>query len=162
MTDRLWKVLEHTNEWVRFADTKAAGALAASGVVGGLATNALLGTNNLSGSALVLVVLGLVGLLFAAGFAVWVLTPQLSVGEPRSLLYFEHVARRYRQDADGHQQDLEALLQDDRALSKQLANQIWANSTVARNKYCRGDWSLRLFFASTSLLGVGTCIAIAG
>lgn len=35
MTDNLWKVLEHTNDWLRFADTKAAGALSGSGVLGG-------------------------------------------------------------------------------------------------------------------------------
>lgn len=133
MTADLWKVLEHTNDWLRFADTKAAGALAGSGILGGLAANALMGDQtHLSGAGMWFVILGLAALLVAAGLALYVIVPRLAVGEPTSLIYYEHVARKYKKDADAHHHDLQELLGDDQALSKQLANQVWANATVAR------------------------------
>lgn len=159
MTDDLWKVLEHTNDWLRFADTKAAGSLAGSGVLGGLAANALLDdTAHLPCATLAFVIPGLVCLLLAAGLAVLVITPRLNVGEPTSLIYYEHVARKYKKDPDGHCRDLQELLCDDDALAKQLANQAWANATVARRKYMLSSWSLLALAVALLLLTVGAGI----
>lgn len=160
MTSDTWKILEHTNEWLRFADTKAAGALAASGVIGGLATNALLDdTTHLPPAAVWFVISGLVGLLVAAGLAVSVLVPRLNVGEPTSLIYYGHVAQKYKKNADAHHLDLQALLSDDAALTKELANQIWANATVARRKYLYSSWSFLALAIGLLLLSGGTVIA---
>ena len=160
MTDNLWKVLEHTNDWLRFADTKAAGALAGAGVLGGLAANALLDdTTHLRTDALWFVIAGLACLLVSTGLAVFVIVPRLSVGEPTSLIYYEHVARKYKNNADAHHRDLKEMLGDDAALGKQLANQVWANATVARQKYLYSSWSLLALAVAVVLLAVGTGIA---
>lgn len=160
MISDTWKILEHTNDWLRFADTKAAGALAASGVIGGLAMNALLDdTTHLPTAAVWFVISGLVGLLVAAGLAVSVLVPRLNVGEPTSLIYYAHVAQRYKKDADAHHQALQALLADEGALTKELANQVWANATVARRKYLFSSWSFLALAIALLLLSAGTIIA---
>lgn len=160
MTENLWKVLEHTNDWIRFADTKAAGTLAGSGVLGGLAANALLDeATHLSTVALWFIIVGLTGLLVATGLAVFVLVPRLKAGEATSLIYYEHVARKYKKDADAHHHDLLKLLADDDELDKQLANQVWANATVARQKYLLSGWSLIALAVAVLLLAMGTGIA---
>ena len=160
MTQDVWKVLEHTNDWLRFADTKAVGALAAAGVLGGLAANALLGdTGNVSGAALGFVIAGLLALMVAAGLAVFVIVPRLSVGEPNSLIYYEHVARKYKNNPDAHRDALNALLADDDALKDELAHQVWANATVARQKYLYSSWSLLALTIALILLAVGAGVA---
>ena len=160
MTENLWKVLEHTNDWLRFADTKAAGALAGSGVLGGLAANALLDDSpELSCAARFFVVSGLVALLGATVLALYVVVPRLKVGEPTSLIYYEHVARKYKKDPDTHHADLMKLLGDTNETGRQLANQIWANATVARQKYLYSSWSLLTLAIAVLLLAVGTLIA---
>lgn len=160
MTDNLWKVLEHTNDWLRFADTKAAGALAGAGVLGGLAANALLDdSTHLSCVARFFVVTGLFSLLAATALALYVVVPRLKVGEPTSLIYYEHVARKYKKDPDAHHADLLKMLDDTDETSKQLANQIWANATVARQKYLYSSWSLLALAIAVTLLAVGTAIA---
>ena len=160
MTEDLWKVLEHTNEWLRFADTKATGSLAASGVIGGLASNALLNdTQRLPASVLWFIIPGLAALLVASGLAVYVIIPRLRVGEPTSLIYYEHVARAYKGDPAAHEKDLLHLLGTEEALGTQLANQIWANATVARTKYLYSSWSLLALTVALVFLAVGTAIA---
>lgn len=159
MTESLWKVLEHTNDWLRFADTKAAGALAGSGVLGGLAANALLdGSTHLSWPARFFVVTGLIALLVAAALALYVIVPRHKVGEPTSLIYYEHVARKYKNDPDAHHADLMKMLGDRDETGRQLANQIWANATVARQKYLYSSWSLLALAIAVLLLAVGTTI----
>lgn len=160
MTEDLWRVLEHTNDWLRFADTKAAGALAASGVLGGLAANALLDdSTHLSCATSFFVITGLVALLAAAALALYVVVPRLRVGEPTSLIYYEHVARKYKNDPDAHHADLTQMLGNTEEASKQVANQIWANATVARQKYLYSSWSLLALAIAVLLLAVGTAIA---
>ncbi|WP_265444455.1 Pycsar system effector family protein [Flexivirga meconopsidis] len=160
MTDNLWRVLEHTNDWLRFADTKAAGSLAGSGVFGGLAANALFDhSTQLSCTARFFVVAGLVALLAATALALYVVVPRLKVGEPTSLIYYEHVARKYKKDPDAHHADLMRMLGDPDETGKQLANQIWANATVARQKYLFSSWSLLALAIAVLLLAVGTVIA---
>lgn len=162
MTENLWKVLEHTNNWLRFADTKATGALAGCGVLGGLAANALLDdSNHLSSTTRIVVVAGLIALLVATALALYVVIPRLQVGEPTSLIYYEHVARRYKKAPDAHHADLMKMLGDTDETGKQLANQIWANATVARQKYLYSSWSLLSLAIAVVLLAAGTAIAAA-
>jgi hypothetical protein len=62
---------------------------------------------------------------------VYALVPTLRVGEPVSLIYFEHVARKYRKDTGGHAAAVKDLLADEDRYFKDVAAQVWANSVVA-------------------------------
>lgn len=129
-------------------------------MLGGLAANALLDdTTHLACASLSFVVTGLVGLVVAAGLALYVVVPRLAVGEPTSLIYYEHVARKYKSDVDAHHADLLKVLGDNDEMTRQLANQIWANATVARQKYLFSSWSLLALAIAVVLLACGTAIA---
>ncbi len=133
-----WKVLAVVNESIRHAEMKGALILGAAGAVGGLLFN-LPGSRTHHGvmDDLVVLICGL-STLAAATFAALCLTPRLrSRDEPDSVIYFHHIARRYRaasQTAD-YGAMLGTICADSDRLIADIAAQIWANSCVARQKF---------------------------
>jgi len=162
MIDDAWRLLNSTNEWVRFADTKAGGALAGAGVLAGaLATAGLSDKFDKAPDAAVWCgVLAGIAALVAAGLAVYALIPTFRVGEPVSLIYFEHVARRYRKDTDGHAAAVKELLADEDRYFKEVAAQAWANSVVARGKFLASAWALTALGIGVLLGGVAALITL--
>jgi Family of unknown function (DUF5706) len=157
-----WRLLNSTNEWVRFADAKAGGALAGAGVLAGaLATAGLSDKVDKAPDAAVWfgAVAGIAALT-AAGLAVYALIPTLRVGEPVSLIYFEHVARRYRKDTDGHAAAVKELLANEDRYFKEVAAQVWANSVVARGKFLASAWALAALGIGVLLGGVAALITL--
>ena len=164
MIEDAWRLLNATNEWVRFADGKAAGSLAGAGVLAGALAQAGLSSHFDDASQLV------VGLWVVSGgfaplsavLALYALTPTLRVGEPTSLIYFEHVARRYSDDATGHAAAVRALLQDPEMYLDEVAAQVWANSKVARGKFLASGWALFALGLGLLLAGAASVTALAG
>ena len=162
MIEDAWRLLNSTNEWVRFADAKAGGALAGAGVLAGaLATAGLSDTFDTAPNAAVWFgVLAGVAALVAAALSVYALLPTLRVGEPVSLIYFEHVARRYRADTDGHAEAVKELLSDEDRYFKEVAAQVWANSVVARGKFLASAWALTALGVGVLLGGIAALITL--
>lgn len=154
--DAMWRLFQTTSDWVRFADTKATATLAGSGILGGILIQAALkdGSSAGSGAAVVLAVLAGGFTLASALGSLWCLLPRLSVGEPVSLIYFNHVARKFKDDAKGHQQAIRQLVRTPDDLLNELATQVWANSTVAHTKYIASGVALLL-------LGIGGVLTAA-
>jgi hypothetical protein len=142
--DSAWRLLTTTNEWVRFADAKAGGALAGAGVLGAALFQAATRDNSSHGldAAVFFACASGVALFGTAILALAALIPRLRVGEPVSLIYFEHVARRYRSDPAGHADAVKSLVDDEDALFREVASQVWANSVVARKKFLCSGWSI--------------------
>ena len=90
----------------------------------------------------------------------WCLIPTLRVGEPVSLIYFEHVARKYKDDTDGHAAAVRELLSDDDEYFKQVAAQVWANSKVARAKFLASGWALAALAAGVFLGAVAALLTV--
>jgi hypothetical protein len=162
MIEDAWRLLNSTNEWVRFADAKAGGALAGAGVLAGaLATAGLSDKFDTAPNAAVWFgMLAGVAALVAAALSVYALLPTLRVGEPVSLIYFEHVARRYRADTDGHAEAVKELLSDEDRYFKEVAAQVWANSVVARGKFLASAWALTALGVGVLLGGIAALITL--
>lgn len=162
MIENAWRLLNSTNEWVRFADAKAGGALAGSGVLAGAIASAGL-SDKLSAApdgAVIFGALSGIAALVAAALALYALIPTLRVGEPVSLIYFEHVARKYRNDSDGHAEAVKDLLTDHDRYFEEVAAQVWANSVVARGKFLASGWALAVLAAGVVLGGAAAVITV--
>lgn len=162
MIDEAWRILARTDEWVRFADAKAAGALAAAGVLSGALVTAAL-SDSFSNPPVAAVILALAcGIcnVVAAALSLYSLIPRLRVGEPVSLVYFEHIGRRYASDQPGYSSAIRQMLHDDDAYFAEISAQIWANSVVARKKYIANGWALAILGAAILLAGLAALISI--
>lgn len=144
---RPWEVLSLVNEWVRHAEAKAGAILAAGGVVAGVLYS-LLDKQTKPPWTLTLpaAICGIMTLSTAVMSAV-ALRPRLWAREaPTSLLYFDHIARRF--DSPGaYGQALRGLVTSAEDELQQVAQQVWVNAVIARQKY---QWAGR---ALVSLIG---------
>jgi Family of unknown function (DUF5706) len=153
-SDDAWAALDQLAQWIRFADAKAAVILASSGVLGGLllARPASAGHDAAAIRGIVLGV-GLVAVALSALFSLRALQPRLRIRRvsPTSLLYFDHVARRYAGNAAEYVGAFTGASADG-ALGQDVIGQVWANSVVARRKF-------RQVTVATWLLGLGLVTA---
>lgn len=130
----VWRMLDNALGLVRHAELKAVTILATSGVLGQI----LMVVLQEPGSAFVTACSGLAGgfCVAAALSSVGVLWPRTSAGGERpSLLHFATVARIRGPVPVIYQQQLAELVRDRDELLAQVAEQIWANSIIARRKY---------------------------
>lgn len=162
MIEDAWRLLNSTNEWVRFADAKAGGALAGAGVLAGALGSAGMSEKfaDAPEGAVGFGIAAGVSAIVAAALALYALIPTLRVGEPVSLIYFEHVARKYRKDTDGHAAAVKELLGDQDRFFKEVAAQVWANSVVARGKFLASAWALTALGLGVVLAGVAAVITL--
>jgi len=154
-----WKAVGLVNDWVRHAETKAAATLATSGVIGGVLFNLV---KNQTEFSLTIKILGpasgvlAFGAAIAAVVALW---PRLRTTEsPTSLLYFDHIARRYPRDnqVTEYVAALKGLVADPDGLLEQLGQQVWANARVARRKFRWAGWAMIALMGSALALSVVT------
>ncbi len=102
--DFLWHVHEYLNEYVRFADSKAAFAGTIAGAVlaalyGAQAHIPLLqGPPNAWAFSSWLTLLGALGLLACVGLAAWVVAPRLGSSQPKAFIYWQGIAEHCSQD----------------------------------------------------------------
>ena len=152
-----WKLYDAIAEWVRFADAKIGAVIAVAGVVLALTLNAL---SSLLGRACVnwlVVFLGLftvLGLIGSASFCAAALWPRLNPKEdPASLIYFDHIAKRYPQpNASDYEADLKEAISQGQ-LATEIIHQVHSLAGVARTKYRLLAIATRLLLIS---IGVGT------
>jgi Family of unknown function (DUF5706) len=159
-TDESWKLLEHVNEWLRFADAKAGAILAASGVLGGLMLSSIPTRSKALAHPLnaVLILIALAGIAASSLLTLRVLAPRLRTGEARSLVYFDHIARRYQSERNAFVDNYLSLANDGDGLARQLTEQIWANSLVARRKFRQVSYATR--FLGLSMFSCGCAVLI--
>lgn len=145
-TDDAWKALLQVNDWIKVADTKAGAILAGCGVLGGVLARTLPQPGDW-GIAPWQTVLTFVSLALTATSAVITLrvfAPRLRTGEARSLLYFDHIARRYPKNVDFKHVFLSTVDNPER-MREAIVDQLWANSHVARKKFRRVAIAIWLF-----------------
>lgn len=149
-----WKALAHTADWIKVADAKAGAVLAAGSVLGGLLVREIAQQGAWRqhpwGASLSLVGLALVSASILLSLRVF--TPRLKAAAPRSLLYFDDIARHYQQ-RDQFTADYVALLSEQDRLSEALAGQLWEISRVASQKH-------RCMTKAILLLGSAVLISI--
>ena len=164
--DQAWKMLGLINDWIKHAETKAAGTIATSGVAAGVLYNLLKGVTNPGKSIEVPAAICAVFIAVAGLSAAWALRPRLwSREEPTSSLYFDHIARRHRRRSGVAEYDktVRALSAEDAALVGEIAGQIWANAHVARAKYRWASIGLTaVLFALVALAATALAVAKSG
>jgi hypothetical protein len=151
-----WNALSHVNEWVRFADTKAAGALAADGFIGGTLLS-YFGSEAGARAYWPVVLLGIataITTLTSATCCLLCLVPRLKAGRPAPHLYFRCIAE-YR-TPDEYREGLLQMLHDGELL-RELSDELWSRSVAATLKYKFATYGLQLLAATLaigSLLGL--------
>lgn len=150
--DQAWKALSNVNDWIKHADSKTGITVAAAGASGVMLYNLV---KNQSDPGLWLsifsVLTGIAATATAIACAIAIL-PRLTI-DPRhpeaafdrlrsepdlsSLLFFSHIAKKYK-GKDGNPtfvEVFETLTSDSVQLTRQIAQQVHANATVAHRKF---------------------------
>ena len=152
--DPAWKTLGLVNDWLKHAETKGAGSLAAAGVIGGILFNVIKDRSHVNISAGVAATACAAFVIIAALFAAASLWPRLrSREQPTSPLYFNHIARAHA-DVSTYHDTFRLLTADKNQIIKELASQVWANAHVAHKKY---RWA---GLAIASVIGALVCLGI--
>lgn len=167
--DQYHKSLSLTNEWVRFLDTKATAVLAANAAIA-----AALASVAKDGGWYLLP--PLIGILFSIYHGILCIAPRLYptrgalpnlldvVGPPHftatalektSVIFFEHVAEHANGAA--FLAASREIYSDPERLLEHVAEQVWANARVARNKSYHVGRAVQ-FFVWALLLGIGSAV----
>ena len=162
-TEDAWRALLLQLDMVKHAETKAAAALASSGVLGGLLYT-LVSQNRNSGVLFVLAssaaAVAIVAAAAAAGVA---LRPRLLARHGgQNLLFYSAIARRYGHDAVAFGQALSDLLADRPAMLSTLSGQILSNANVATRKYRAVNVAILTLLAALGLLAGAATVGLAG
>ncbi len=151
----LWNIFSNINDWVRFADTKAAAVIAGQVTIFALAIPRILTNGTIIATSIWLLLLLALSLILGALtllYALKCILPRLKVGEAKSLIFFGHIAQAFS-DAKAYQEMVERHLNEPSGLRDHLVHQIWSNAVVAWDKYKTSTWALR-FFAFGLVLNV--------
>jgi hypothetical protein len=159
--DQAWKALSLVNDWIRHAETKTAGTLAATGVAAGVLYNLVRGWDGISAVGAFFAFVCGIALVGSAVFCAITFAPRLRVrkrrGEPEDLsnrLFFKHIALSFKGDAPSYAQVLATLTSDPHELTRQIAHQVHANAGVAHAKFRWVDLALCLLFIALAALAV--------
>lgn len=148
--DALWKTYTEINGWIRFSDTKAGVMIATNGTILSIVFSKSIDNANFiinNGIIFLSLVFGFLFGLLSIYFAIRCLNPTLEVGEPRSLIYFAHIAKRYTSPNEYNVGVLRGF-RDELDATNQISNQVWANSKVAWNKYINVTRATRLLIGA--------------
>lgn len=161
--DQTWHVLGLVNDWIKHAETKAAGTLAAAGVSAGVLYNLVKDVTDPSRLLDVVAVACAVCIILGGISAAWALRPRLwPKDEPTSNLYFHHIARKHPKKGKGAEYlpVLSALTKDHAALVTEIAGQVWSNAHVAKAKFQAANIGLTFVLLGIVLLGATACTVV--
>lgn len=164
--DQAWKALGLVNDWIRHAETKTAAILAATGVTAGLLYNIVSRWEEPCECAILMQVFAGFALLLAGAFCAAGLLPRRKVRgapeDPSNLLFYSHITRRYGSDGPEYQEVLATLTSNRHEMTNHVAQQIWANSSVADRKFTFANRALMALLAGWALIGAIALLKLAG
>ncbi|MCR6641726.1 MAG: DUF5706 domain-containing protein [Sporocytophaga sp.] len=148
--DDYWRILESTNEWIRFSDQKAGILLTVYGVIvtviySNSDTVYLALSKSYYQIFLTIVTVLLSGI--SITYAFLCLNPSLKNSNPKSIIYFGHV-QAHNKSCNEYIQNSKAILEDDTLLIEQEAEQVYINSTIAWKKFRFVSLAIRFYFLS--------------
>lgn len=155
-----WRVFLAINDWIKHADAKIAGTLAAAGVIAGVLYNVASGLKHPPIVTTVFITTTCVMLLIAVIFAGLALRPRLWTRVPAtSKIYFEHISRAYpkgtgKGSSTKFTNDFMRMLAEPNVFTREISAQVWAVAHVAASKY---RWiNLAQVFSLIALLSLAT------
>lgn len=150
--DQAWKALSLVNEWLRFAEAKAAAVIAVAGVSGGVVYNLVKGVSDAPCPISVMTIVSIGFILGAGVCSAMVFIPRrknpIQGDDFINLLFYSHIARKYP-DEPTYAQVLSALTSNPIELTRHIAHQVHANAGVAQHKF---DWATRGILATFGVL----------
>ncbi|WP_113705568.1 Pycsar system effector family protein [Nonomuraea lactucae] len=159
--DDAWKALSLVIDLIKHAETKAGLTLAACGAVGGVMYTMVRSVPQPSawfGIAAAACALLVIGGACCAGLA---LVPRLRGGPvPANLLYYRHIAAHYLADSGAYAGELGTLLKNPDALVASIADQVWSNSRVARQKYHWAGLAINALLLALAALALTAAIGV--
>lgn len=162
-TDDAWRALTLQIDMVRHAETKAAAALASSGVLGGLLYTLVSQTKHGGVVFAVVATAAATAIVTAAAAAGVALRPRLYLRHAGSnLLFYGSIVRRFGHDAEAFGSDFAALLADRPRMISAVSAQIVGNANVATRKYRAVDVSILALLTALALLAGTAAAALAG
>jgi Family of unknown function (DUF5706) len=159
LPDRAWKIFDGVSARIELADAKAGLILGVCGVASATILGLVASHHSRGLPLLIAVITSGVFVLLAAACSCATLWPRrLRRDLPSSLVYFDHVARSPDESPATYANALRGLLSDPEALTREIAEQIWATSHVASGKYNWLNRALVSLFAAIAGLGVAAVI----
>lgn len=153
-----WKALLLVVDWIKYAEVKAGGSIAAAGVLAGLLYNLVKSQSHpapvVAGTAVVATIL--TGL--TAWFGALVFWPRLRHREePKSPLFFHHIARKHSEPAT-YVSELAKVTSSSEDLVAEIAQQVYWNSVVAHRKYKWASWAIRILMLALLSVAALACL----
>lgn len=153
---QLWRVLDGIQSQIRAYDTKAQIVIGIDAVLAaffGSQTTGVAGAvahSSAPAKGIVLLAAGiscLVALSVSLGYAIFTVYPRLRLRQPESMVFFDHIARRFGRSYESVQKAYASIGEDQ--FRDDLSSQILANSIVCSRKAAR--FHLALFTMSSAL-----------
>lgn len=152
--ENYWRILQSTNEWIRFSDIKAGVILGIYGVLLTVISTDLKDiyeTISKSYFQLFLIIL-LFSFIFLSGlFSFLCINPRLKNNNTNSIIYFGSIAIKFKNSTE-YISNSSNVLANDIEIRTQLAEQIHTNSKIAWKKFSNVTWAIRFFILSILMI----------
>lgn len=153
--EQYWNILKNNQEMIRFSEVKAGLVISVYGILFSVLLNGYSAIRlEVAGWPwyLIIVVIAFVVLtLTSLYFAFKCFRPRFENKNPTSVIYFGDIVADFKEYKLYHE-FLEKIVNDDRDMSTQLAEQIHTNSSIARRKFQAISKSIRFLFFSLFFL----------
>lgn len=160
--ENAWRTYETIREWIIFSDQKALAIITANGLI--IAALTLLSQPaEYAWWLRCIIALGLGLSIASVVLSILSITPQLDIGESRSLIFFGHIAKRRSSQVtpDNLAREERAFIEEfvgtvttEGKWTREVASQVWANSEIAWQKHRQVTLASRFFlwgFLTSSL-----------
>lgn len=150
--EHLWNIYSSVKDWIIFSDAKAGAILALYGVGGGIIAPIVIDhfmDINSNYAVLVVFLTSVLFSIYAIIFSIACIKPISDRSNPKSLIYFLHIAEKYP-DSESYSLALTEALQSEGTMIDQVARQIHSLSCVAAKKYNKVSWAIYALILSIS------------
>lgn len=157
--DAFWNILQNISEWIHFSDQKGVFVITTYSIILTLIYSNAKEIGEAVGSSTVLIISAI---LISATSIVSIylsfkcLSPTLSNIHTSSIFFFGHIANH--KGHDQYYNHAKSIINNDRAIEENLAEQIYTNSKIATNKFKLVSWSIQLQVLSILLMLISLTI----
>lgn len=161
----LWNVYISISDSIRFSDMKAGAVITVQALIWGLLLSNAIDINSViltPKSNMFVIFIGIAVASISVGsmlMALLSIYPSLKIGNKNSLIYFAHIVKNTikHKNVSHENEDLKNYISRILNMSgidevKEVAEEVWACSIIALNKYKLVSWSIRMLFICISML----------
>ena len=137
ITENYWRILDINLAWIRQSDTKAYTIFMIYGISISLAFSNAEAISLLVKDSVVILLLVIIYLMssrVAIFFGFRCLQPSLRLKFPSSIIFFGSVARRHK-SPDEYYEHSKTIVSNPESVHRELCNQIYINSVIAKGKF---------------------------